>query len=88
MMERGTKETSNSVVVFCNPNEDWLLSKLVVPIVVFVFLLGIGTYLTSMLLPPQDHEAKAFLMICIGLGSAVIYSLLAYRAGVFKRPKS
>jgi hypothetical protein len=84
MQRTAHERTLNSVVV---SNWGGQLSKLIVPIVVFVLLLGAGTYLTSILLPPDEHEAKAFLMICIGLGATFIYSLLAYRAGVFKRPK-
>jgi predicted membrane channel-forming protein YqfA (hemolysin III family) len=68
--------------------KDGPMSKLIVPIVVFILLLGAGTYLTSVVLPLDDHEAKVFLMICVTLGATFIYSVLAYRAGVFKRPKS
>jgi hypothetical protein len=85
-MQRTARERTLNSVVVSNWGEP--LSKLIVPIAVFVLLIGAGTYLTSILLPPEDHEAKAFLMICIGLGAAFIYSLLAYRAGVFRRPKS
>jgi putative flippase GtrA len=63
------------------------LPRLVAPILVFVMLLGIGTYLTLTLVPPDDHQTKAIVMACVGIGAALIYCFLAYRAGLFKRSK-
>jgi hypothetical protein len=69
-------------------HQETRLPRLYAPILVFVLLLGLGAYLTSTLFPPDYHKAKAIVMACVGLAAAVIYSVLAFRAGVFKRPKS
>jgi putative flippase GtrA len=61
--------------------------RLVAPILVFVVLLGLGTYLTLTLVPPDDHKTKAVIMGGVGIGAALIYSFLAFRAGLFKRSK-
>jgi hypothetical protein len=61
------------------------LRKAVLPILVFTGIFGIGLYTLLVLIPPDDHKAKAIAGACAGLCAAVGYCWAAFRTGLFNR---
>ena len=61
------------------------MRKIVVPILAFSGVLGVGTYLALTLFAAADHRDKAIVMACVGLAAALAYGLAAFRGGLPRR---